>query len=84
MDVARRIFRVGECVYAKQKKFPPWPGTILALHGRRAKIRFFGWFEQWYVECKNEIFFLHSKQAVDQNRIFNSNIWCWRYTSKTL
>lgn len=49
MKIAKQIFRVGECVYAKTKFYPPWPALIVAIEGSFARVQFFGWQNQWYV-----------------------------------
>lgn len=47
MDIVKRVFRVGQLVYGKMKFYPPWPACILEVVGRNARVRFFGWDQQW-------------------------------------
>lgn len=49
MKIAKQIFRVGECVYAKMKFSPPWPALIVDIEGPFARVQFFGWQNQSYV-----------------------------------
>lgn len=47
--VAKHSFRVGQCVYAKMKFYPPWPAIIQEIRNNQARVQFFGWFNQWFV-----------------------------------
>lgn len=50
MEIAERIFQIGQFVYAKMKFYPPWPAFILELRRSTARVQFLGWNNQWYDE----------------------------------
>lgn len=47
MEVAIRDFAVGQCVFAKIKGYPSWPGLITQLDKKKAKVVYFNWHNQF-------------------------------------
>lgn len=43
MEVAIRKFSVGQCVYARVKGHPPWPGIITEMKKNKVKVVYFNW-----------------------------------------
>lgn len=47
MEISRRSFYVGQCVFAKIKGSPPWPGIVVDIDKSRAKVVYFNWHNQY-------------------------------------